>query len=240
MKTLILPLLIIMLALMNNCKMQNGAACPTFSGGKAIKHHHNFTLAAHKPVKTKKTKNNVTPTHAQKFEMPEQIYSTAANDGIGKIQPAKLINVELPAEYKDKVEAMGRDKINNELSKHDKNTKIATKGDKVYLQTTFKGMAKTAIKFSKPAALDGGADWDLIALLSGIFGIVAIVFSLAPCLNLLGFLMAIAAVVMGALALNRSGSRRTWALVGIMLGAIALFFCLVFFFLYYSVFAIIF
>lgn len=224
---------------MNSCKVHNGVSCPTFSYGKSIKHHHsNFALA--KAVKGKKAKNNASPTHAQKFEMPEQTYSASANDGIGKLAPKKLISIKLPSEYKDRVEAMGEDKINSELSKHDKNTKIVTKGESVYFQTTFKGMVKTAMKFSKPVAIDGGTNWDLIALLSGIFGIVAIVFSLAPYLNILGFLMAIAAVVMGALSLNKSGGRRTWALVGIILGAIALFFSLIFFVLYYSVFAIIF
>jgi hypothetical protein len=235
MKKLYLLFFLATVFLLHSCKMQTGISCPTFAGGKAIKHHHYNNFAFAGKAKTKKSKTNVTPTHAEKVEAPGETYSASANAGIEKM-PKKggLIKIQLPAEYMEKVEAVGKDRLNAQLSQYDKNTKIVTKGNKVYFQSTFKGMTKTAIKFIKPSAAPAAAaDMDLIALLAGIFGIVAIVFAIAPYLNVAAFLFGVAALVMGILSLH--SGRRTWALLGIILGAIAIALALIFILVYRSV-----
>ena len=84
----------------------------------------------------------------------------------------------------------------------------------------------SVLKQRKGAALEESTQ-DILALVGGILGIVAIAFAFVPYLDFMAVFLGIAAIVLGVLGLH-SSRRHIWALLGIILGAIAIFIAIVF------------
>ncbi len=77
------------------------------------------------------------------------------------------------------------------------------------------------LKKSSPAAIPPG-DRGGVAIAGGVIGIVALVFSLGPFVSYAAFLLGIVAIILGAIGLH--SGRRGWAIVGIVLGVLAILF----------------
>jgi hypothetical protein len=201
--------------------------CPDLSGSHHIAKPHISHTAFHK-TKKKKQAETVAKAASQHTD-----FLTASNDAGITLPKRKLMEIAIPAEYRERINKMGIDNLNSELSKYSKYMRVEKRGEKVFVKVSPKEMLKVTRKLmaaakSSPGKVKRPGDkWEAIALAGGILGIISIVFAWIPYLNVIAFFTSITAIVLGAISKNKADNNEDWAIVGIALGAIALFFSII-------------
>jgi|GEM_PF-2954315 hypothetical protein len=142
------------------------------------------------------------------------------------------MQMRLPKYAVDGMDDDKMEKVNDALAKYS-NHKVSlakTSNGRIVLKADsrkeFMKLTKVLFNERKAAAPISEEAQDILALVGGICGIVAIALCLVPWANYLSFPTGIAGIVLGALSLH-SERRHKWALLGIILGSIGLFLAIV-------------
>lgn len=222
---------ITVICFLNACSTTGSTArCPDMSARhiqRPVMAHKNYSL----PKNTKAlAKNNDNSTTARKgTESPILAF----------LKQETPINTRIPSYLEKEINAGNFEKVNNVLAQYSDNKVALThnsKGEMIVSAKSFKSFNKMAqqIVFKKPAQRMSEDARDILALIGGILGIVSAGTSPIPYFNFFSIFVGAGAIVLGILGIN-SFSRRKWALIGIILGAIGVTLSILFIILYFVV-----
>ena len=190
---------------------------PDFAGIHIKKHHQNDKANARTTAMANTTKAPLVPTAEHKTT---GVVAQITGDAPFKARIPKLVSKDITD---DNIV-----KVNDALAKYS-NHKVSiakTANGKFYLKADsrkdFVKLTKTLLRESKSAAPISDEARDILALVGGICGIVAIGLSVIPYADFLSIPAGVAGIVLGVLGLH-SETRHKWALLGIILGAVGLF-----------------
>jgi hypothetical protein len=197
---------------------------PDFASLKLIKHHHNND---NKAVATNvaTAANTTQPPAATAHVAPA---TKPAPKFVALLTGDAPMEKRIPNYVVDGMDDAKMEKVNAYLGKYSNNKVSVTKtaSGKYFLKADsrkdFVKLTKVLYNQRKAAAPISEETQDILALVAGICGIVAIALCLIPYVDFISIPAGIAGIVLGALSLH-SGRRHKWALLGIILGAIAVF-----------------